>query len=214
MTLQEQARALGDPTRHEIFRYISTAPSGVGIAEINAEFPFNHNAIRQHVAKLIAAGLVTERRESGGRPGRPRLVYELAPSVDSRWGAIGPYERLSLLLAEIVESGDPPLEVGRRAGRATAASPPVLDDGADRMQAAMARQGFEPELRRKARTAEILLHKCPFEAAALTHRDTVCTLHLGLAEGLAEGTNVSVEELVAKDPRKACCRIRLRFHDE
>ena len=87
MTLQEQARALGDPTRHEIFRYISTAPSGVGIAEINAEFPFNHNAIRQHVAKLIAAGLVTERRESGGRPGRRRPPVARAAGRSPRSGA-------------------------------------------------------------------------------------------------------------------------------
>lgn len=209
-TLQQQARALGDPTRHKIFVFISAAPAGVGIADINAEFPFNHNAIRQHVAKLVDAELVAERRESGGRPGRPRLVYELASGVDSRWGLVGPYERLSLLLAEIVETGDTAVEVGRRAGKAMAASAPASTDAADTMRAVMARQGFEPDLRRKARSAEIVLQNCPFESAALTHRDTICTLHLGIAEGLAEGTEVAVSELVAKDPRKANCRIRLR----
>lgn len=213
-TLQQQARALGDPTRHKIFVFISAASGGVGIAEINAEFPFNHNAIRQHVAKLVDAGLVIERRESGGRPGRPRLVYELAAGVDSRWGLVGPYERLSLLLAEVVETGDSVLDVGRRAGKTMAATATGAADGVDTMRAVMARQGFDPELRRKARSAEIVLKNCPFESAALDHRDTICTLHLGIAEGLADGTEVAVSELVAKDPRRANCRIRLRFVDE
>ena len=209
-TLQQQARALGDPTRHKIFVFISSAPKSVGIADINAEFPFNHNAIRQHVAKLVDAGLVAERRENAGRPGRPRLVYELAPGVDSRWGLVGPYERLSLLLVEIVATGDAPVEVGRRAGRVMAASAPVSSDAADTMRAVMAQQGFDPELRRKARSSEIVLQNCPFESAALAHRDTICSLHLGIAEGLAEGTEVAVSELIAKDPRKANCRVKLR----
>ncbi len=211
-TLQQQAKALGDPTRHAIFRLISTAPTAVGIADINAQFPFNHNAIRQHLAKLVAAGLVSERRDSVVRPGRPRLVYEPAPGVDSRWGLVGPYERLSLLLAEIVESGDPPVEVGRRAGRAMAGSVAGVD-GADKMMAVMARQGFEPELRRKPRVSEIVFQQCPFESAALSHGDIICTLHLGIAEGLAEGTNVAVSELVAKDPRRDDCRLRFRIVD-
>lgn len=211
-TLQQQAKALGDPTRHAIFRFVSTAPTAVGVADINAQFPFNHNAIRQHLAKLVAAGLVSERRDPAVRPGRPRLVYELAPGVGGRWGLVGPYERLSLLLAEIVESGDPPVEVARRAGRAMAASVAGVD-GSDKMMAVMARQGFEPELRPKPRVSEIVFQNCPFESAALSHGDTICTLHLGIAEGLAEGTNVAVAELVAKDPRRDNCRLRFRIVD-
>lgn len=209
-TLQQQARALGDPTRHRIFTFITEATGPVGIADINAEFPLNHNAIRQHLAKLVDAGLVAERRESGGRPGRPRLVYELASGVDSRWGVVGPYQRLSLLLAEIVETGDRPVEVGRRAGREMGAALAAPVEGAEKLTTAMAKQGFEPELRRTPRTAEIVLQNCPFESAALAHRDTICTLHLGIAEGLADDTDMNVTELVAKDPRRANCRIRLR----
>jgi hypothetical protein len=36
------------------------------------------------------------------------------------------------------------------------------------------------------------------------------SLHLGIAEGLAEGTGLVVEELVAKGPRRANCRLRLQ----
>ena len=59
-TLQQQARALGDPTRHAIFRYIADGDGPADVAEITAHFGLNHNAIRQHLAKLISAGLVVE----------------------------------------------------------------------------------------------------------------------------------------------------------
>lgn len=119
-TLQQQARALGDPTRHAIFRYVADAAAPVGIAELTAHFSFNHNAIRQHLAKLAAAQLVVETKVQSGGPGRPRLVYVIDPAAENRWGAIGPYERLSLLLAEIIRTGETPVEVGRRAGRTAA----------------------------------------------------------------------------------------------
>ena len=53
--LQEQARALGDPTRHGIFRYVADAARPVDIAELTEHFGVNHNAIRQHLAKLVRA---------------------------------------------------------------------------------------------------------------------------------------------------------------
>ena len=51
-TLQQQARALGDPTRHAIFRYIADGDGPADVAEITAHFGLNHNAIRQHLAEL------------------------------------------------------------------------------------------------------------------------------------------------------------------
>ena len=209
-TMQQQARALGDPTRHAVFRYIASSEAPVGVAELTDHFGFNHNAIRQHLAKLVAADLVVEGKAAATGPGRPRLVYTVGPAVDSRWGVTGPYERLSLLLTEIVRSGDTPLEVGRRAGRELRA----VDDGDDtesRLCSAMARQGFDPEVQTSSGRTEIVLRACPFESSALASPDTVCQLHLGLAEGLVGGDDsVEVEALVAKDPRQANCRLVLR----
>jgi predicted ArsR family transcriptional regulator len=209
-TLQEQARALGDPTRHGIFRYVADAGRPVGVAELTSHFGLNHNAIRQHLAKLLDAGLVIEATLQGAGPGRPRLVYEINPAAESRWGVIGPYERLSLFLAEIIRTGDMPVDVGRRAGQdfQTAASSP--EDVIANMTDTMARLGFDPEIRRRGRRFDVVLETCPFASAALADPDIVCSLHLGVAEGLAEGTDVIVDELVAKDPRRANCRLRLR----
>lgn len=212
-TLQEQARALGDPTRHAIFRHVAAAAEPVGVAELNEQFAFNHNAIRQHLGKLVAAGLLVETRIHGGGRGRPRLVYEVNPAVEGPWGTTGPYERLSRLLVEIIRSGRPAEEVGRRAADSFRVPCPSGDVVAD-LAAAMARQGFEPQVRPVRGGAEIILDNCPFATAAIGDRETVCRLHLGIAEGLAEDTEGTVTELVAYDPRKAGCRLRIRIADE
>jgi predicted ArsR family transcriptional regulator len=208
-TLQQQARALGDPTRHAIFRHIADAGTPVGIAELTGKFSFNHNAIRQHLAKLVAAGLVVETKATVNGPGRPRLVYVVDPAVEGQWGTTGPYERLSLLLVEVIDTGLSPEEVGRRAADRFRVPSPSGDVVAD-VTVAMARQGFDPEVRAVRGGAEIVLHACPFATTARADRDTVCALHLGIAEGLTDGTHVVVDELVAKDPSKADCRLRIR----
>jgi predicted ArsR family transcriptional regulator len=207
--LQQQARALGDPTRYAIFRYIAEAEAPVGVAELTSHLALNHNAIRQHLAKLLDADLVVELRIPTGGPGRPRLGYELSAAGDSRWGTVGPYERLSLLLTEIIRTGDTPVEVGRRAGRRMRPKAPTGDPATD-MATAMAHQGFEPEIRPKRNGADVVLQTCPFASAALADRETVCSLHLGIAEGLVEGTTATVQQLVVKDPRRAGCCVRLR----
>ena len=58
-SLREQAR-LGDPTRHDIFRYVADSDEPIDVAELTAHFGLNHNAIRQHLAKLVEAELVEE----------------------------------------------------------------------------------------------------------------------------------------------------------
>jgi predicted ArsR family transcriptional regulator len=210
-TLQRQARALGDPSRHELFRYLVDADRDVGVAELTEHLGLNHNAIRQHLAKLLDAELVTERRAAPSGPGRPRLVYRVDPRADGRWGARGPYERLSLLLAEVLRTGDAPEEVGRREGRRRRLGEAEPGDGLGVLVEEMARQGFDPELREHGEQVEVVLRTCPFASTALADPETVCGLHLGIAHGIAETTEgLAVEALVPRDPRQAQCRLRCR----
>lgn len=234
--LQVEARALGDPTRHAIFRYLADAGAPVGVAELTGHFGFNHNAIRQHLGKLVDAGLVAETTAPPAGRGRPRLEYRIEPATDSRWGVTGPYEHLSLLLAEMVRSGDTPVEVGRRAGAravaersasgtqhvAGAVSGAAVSDSAvsderhpvDVLVDQMARQGFAPEVQRRRGAVDVVLHECPFATAAIEDPDTICQLHLGIAEGVAEAVpGLSVEGLVVRDPRRAQCRLRCSVDD-
>ncbi len=218
-TLQQQARALGDPTRHNIFRYIAESASTVDVAELTAHFGFNHNAIRQHLAKLVDAELVVESAAPASGRGRPPLLYQLDASAESRWDVTGPYERLSLLLSEIVRTGDTPVEVGRRAalrshlGGSSASN--SLSEPASVLLDEMARRGFSPRLRLGRGTAydagELVLENCPFSTAALADPDTICSIHLGLAHGVTERVGgLVVDELLPRDPRRAGCV--LRYH--
>jgi predicted ArsR family transcriptional regulator len=212
-TLQRQARALGDPTRHRVFRFLAEADAPTGVAELTAHFGLNHNAIRQHLAKLVDAHLVTEATAPTTGRGRPKLLYTVDPNAESRWGVTGPYERLSRLLSEMIRTGDTADEVGRREGRR-------LREEADApasvavVERAMAREGFAPETRAARDRVDLVLHNCPFESTAVEDPDTICALHLGIARGLVEDSDaVAVDELVAKDPRRAGCRLGLRVED-
>lgn len=211
-TLQQQARALGDPTRHDVFRFVADAGRPVDVAELTEHFGLNHNAIRQHLAKLVDAGLLVEDRAAPSGPGRPRLVYVVDPGAESRWGVTGPYERLSLWLAEMVRTGDAPVEVGRRAGRRRrlgSGASASTDDPVAALVDEMAQHGFDPTVRRRGDKVEITLRTCPFASTALADPDVVCALHLGLAYGVTEDVEgLVVDELVPHDPRRANCRLR------
>jgi len=208
-TLQRQARALGDPTRHQVFRVLADAARPVDVAELTEHFGLNHNAIRQHLAKLVAAELIVEAKAPVRGRGRPRLVYELDPRTESRWGVSGPYERLALWLAEMVRTGDSPVEVGRRAGRRQRLGDQGQILGVDLLVDQMARHGFDPTVHETQGEVEVVLRSCPFASAALADPDTVCQLHLGIAQGLVENADgLEVVELIPKDPRRAHCRLR------
>lgn len=211
--MQKQAKALGDPTRHRIFRYIADAPIPVGVRELTEWFQLNHNAIRQHLAKLLDAGLVVRRTDPAAGRGRPRQVYEIDPAVEERWGVGGPYMRLSLLLVEMLRTGDTALEVGRRAGRGSDLG---NDDSSPvrRLERAMARSGFDPVLLSTTEPAEFVLRNCPFAETAAADPATVCALHLGIAEGMAENLDgVVVDELEPRHPSVAGCRLRFHLDD-
>lgn len=211
--LQLQARALGDPTRHRIFRLVADAPQPIGVAELTREVGLHHNAVRQHLARLVEAGLVVESVAPPHGRGRPALRYVVDPTVESRWDVRGPFERLSWWLAEVIRTGDTPFEVGRRVGRRRrdriAASGGDEVGGVDAVAAEMAVNGFEPQVRRRGDRVEIVLANCPFESAAAAEPGTICELHRGIATGVAEvAGGVVVDELVVKDSARAGCRLR------
>lgn len=207
--LQVQAKALGDPTRHRIFRYVADAAAPMDVAELTELLGLNHNAIRQHLAQLVAADLVVESVAPSSGRGRPRLNYELHPGADSRWGVPGPYERLSIWLAEVVRTGDSPFEVGRRVGRRRRLSETAAEDPAGTMFEQMVVYGFQPVAIHDGDHLEFNLTVCPYAATALADPDTVCAMHRGIATGVAESAGgIVVDELIANDPRRANCRLR------
>jgi predicted ArsR family transcriptional regulator len=219
---QRTARALGDPTRHRLFRYIAAAPAPVSVAELTAFARLHHNAVRQHLAVLRDAGLVAEQAERRDHPGRPRLLYQLDPEAAGEGGTAGPYAWLAGMLSAAMRRGQGPRQAGRQEGRRRAAElagPGELADpgGAGQgdpvgmLAAELTRRGFRPRRVDRGPAVDLVLGRCPFAEVAAAEQETVCELHLGLAEGLADGVGgLTVDGLAARDPSRAGCRLMLR----
>jgi predicted ArsR family transcriptional regulator len=209
--VQRQARALGDPTRHRLFRYIVDAERPVSVGELTDYVRLNHNAVRQHLAVLKDAGLVVEEIEDRERPGRPRLMYRPHPEAAGSWGTAGAYAWLASLLSDTVRRRLDPRQVGQQDGHRRAGEIAGPGDPADVFEEEMYRRGFRPARVERGRRIDFVLGRCPFAEVAEQDPETVCQLHLGLAEGLTEGLGgLTVERLVVKDARRAGCRLIVR----
>jgi predicted ArsR family transcriptional regulator len=196
------ARAVAVPLRRKVLDLIRAADHPVTVAELTSALGCNHNAVRQHLARLRQAGLVAEESEERNTPGRPRLLYTDTVRPN-------PYARLAHLLLVARRFGLPPREAGRKQGRVEAASLAFVDaDGLDALEADAARHGFSPRRVRRGRRVELVLDVCPFADVAADDPVTVCALHRGLAEGIMEGVGgARVETFVVNDPYRAGCRI-------
>jgi DNA-binding transcriptional ArsR family regulator len=83
---QTALRALGDPTRREIFERLTRSPLAVG--QLAQELPVSRPAVSQHLKVLKEAGLVFD------RPVGTRRVYQVDPEAvaalreyfDAFWG--------------------------------------------------------------------------------------------------------------------------------
>ena len=172
--IQSEARALGDPTRHRLFRYIVDAPGPVGVAELTDYVRLNHNAVRQHLAVLKDAGLVIEEVEDRVRPGRPRLLYRLHPEMAGRWGTGGPYAWLASQLSDAIRRKQDPRQVGRQTGHRRAAELAGTGDRVDLLEEEMARRGFRPTRVERGRRVDLVLGRCPFAEVAGFDPGVIC----------------------------------------
>jgi predicted ArsR family transcriptional regulator len=199
------ARAVAVPLRRQILDLVLAAEQPVTVGELTDTLGCNHNAVRQHLAKLREAGLVAEAREARARPGRPRLLYTATAPPN-------PYLRLARILLAARRSSDTPRAAGRRAGRAEADAIDIgPGDALDALELDAARQGFAPRRVGHGRRVDLVLDACPLADIAADDPAAVCALHRGLAEGLVEGLGgAKVETFVARDPHRAGCRIGLR----
>lgn len=86
-------KALGDPTRLQIFDRLTRKPMAVG--EIARELPISRPAVSQHLAVLKAAGLVMDRAEGARRVYRVDAagLAVIRAWLDRFWdGALGAFK--------------------------------------------------------------------------------------------------------------------------
>jgi predicted ArsR family transcriptional regulator len=210
--LQRQARALANPTRFAIFEQVAEAPLPVRVAELVEQFGLNHNVIRQHLAKLCEAHLLTEEFATRSGPGRPALQYRVTPEAEGRWGVSSPCQQLAALLLEMAAENLSPRDAGRRAGREAAAGTDLeRATPLEHLMAELQRQGLEPQSVYNSGGVEVVLNSCPLPEAAEKHRTFLCEIHRGLAEGFLEavGSDLEVRGMQIGQPPAAPCTIRL-----
>ena len=223
---QRDAEALADPTRHRVFDELRLAGRPLTVAELTEAVGVHHTAVRQHLAKLRDAGLIDEDHAEPTGRGRPKLLYRLHPGLTSSHSVAAGYQRLAALLATAVRTGRTARDVGHEAGRHLARqrldelaardagdgdrTGTVLDP-AEVVVAEADRLGFRPVVDHRDDGVDVVLRHCPFQDVAADDPDTVCSLHLGLAEGVAEATGgIQVHGMVVNDPYRAGCRLQLR----
>lgn len=208
--LQERARVLGDPTRFAILRLIASAPSPIGVSELNDAVGFNANNIRQHLAVLVDASFVNEFDEQRTTRGRPRKLYTLRPeALQGLDVGITPYQRLAELLLRLHQHDGDPYSVGYEASEAyRAVVGAETDELADALAVRLRTEGFSPEVQDDG---VVRLDVCPFADAAAAGQAVVCELHRGLIDGQLRSADSGVRaELIAKDPHLAGCLVRLQ----
>ena len=201
-----RARALSDPTRVAILRLVRAADQPVTAAELARPIGIHHTAVRQHLAKLIDASLVARATLPPAGRGRPRVGYTATATAS----ADDHYQALAIMLAEAVSTGQSARETGRQVAlrRTVAHGDPV-----EALLSEAQRLGFDPVVGRQGSsdTVDIVLQTCPFAELADADPATVCQLHLGLAEGLAEMVGgVVIEGLHLADPHLGGCRLTVR----
>jgi len=196
-----RAKALSAPSRVEILRRLNAAGTPLTVGVLATELGIHQTAVRQHLALLLDAGLVRSQPLPVIGRGRPRIGYAAVVQGD-------PYRELAGMLADGVRLGRTAREAGRYAGLQV---PPSTAGPLVTLCEEASRLGFEPLLQRRGKVAEIVLQACPFADLATDQPETVCQLHVGLAEGIAERAGgMVVDGIRLAQPREGGCRIVVR----
>lgn len=199
----KRARALSDPTRVRLLDLLVTSKMPRTVSSLSVDLKLHQTVVRKHLKLLEQAGFVmAEPLPHSGR-GRPSSGWTIVSSESNA------YQLLSEMLAGALRSGTDSFSAGQAAGRRLAT---VGQHGVDVIMAEAAKLGFEPRKDvRSGGRVDIVLDNCPFASVAEREPEIVCTLHHGLASGIASVCgNVLVERLDLRPPRAAGCRLVLR----
>ena len=194
------APAIGK-SRSRVLGVLQAARTPLGVDEIAERVRLHPNTTRFHLDGLVEAGLVARATEDREVPGRPRALYTATPDGASAG------RRSYRLLAEILTSylaneTKNPRQAALRAGEAWGRFLTERPAPFRRVDAAGATEqlvksldeiGFAPEAVTMGRKRRILLHHCPFRETVEQHGDVVCSIHLGLMQGMLSELDAPLE---------------------
>jgi predicted ArsR family transcriptional regulator len=188
-------------SRSCVLGVLQAAQTPLGVDEIAERVKLHPNTTRFHLDGLVEAGLAARANEDRELPGRPRALYTATP--DSTPAGRRSYRLLAEILTSYLASqtkhpSQAALKAGEAWGRFLTERPAPfrrVDAAAATRQlvATLDEIGFAPEAVTKGRKRQILLHHCPFRETAEQHGDVVCSIHLGLMQGMLSELDAPLE---------------------
>lgn len=183
-------------TRDEILRLVRASAEPLTIAEIADQTGVHANTVRFHLDSLLENGRVEQVAIPPSGRGRPAIRVRAVAAMDH--GGPRGYEPLAEALMLDIRSRRNPAEQARRAGRAWGAriaERQEYDETASPVTGlmhALDDLDFEPE---HTEPDEITLRHCPFLELTTPEGGLVCAIHLGLMQGVLDGSDADVERL-------------------
>jgi predicted ArsR family transcriptional regulator len=214
--------ALAGESRQALLAVLRRSRRPLDAAQAGAAVGLHRNTARVHLDVLASAGLVTRRFEERQRPGRPRVLYEIARSPGStRSRSTASYRDLARVLAdqltEVPDARNEAVRAGRRwaaalDARAAPLGPISPGEAVEVAMRILDDLGFEPEPVPPANPDRILLHRCPYADVARENRSVICGIHLGMLKATFENFDTSVEvagldPFVTDDPLLCVARL-------
>jgi predicted ArsR family transcriptional regulator len=179
-------------SRARVLSTLQDAAEPLAVTDVALSVGLHPNTARFHLDALVDNGMAQRAAEERELPGRPRTLYT-AVAGSARAGRRS-YRLLAEVLTTYLAAHNPrPAAAGREAGKAWGRFFAERPKPSQHIDAAAATAqlvrtldeiGFEPEVVTVAQERQVLLHHCPFREAASEHSEVVCSVHLGLMQGL------------------------------
>ncbi|WP_426661361.1 helix-turn-helix transcriptional regulator [Rhodanobacter aciditrophus] len=203
-------RQLGQ-TQQKLLRALLASPQGASVEMLCQSLNVTHNAVRQHLSALIAAGYV-ERGTARPTGGRPQARYLLLPAgrelFPRNYGLIAS-SILEHLYASAGKAGAQALlaSTGQALGREAASRIEGESDAeiATRLAEQLDALGYEAATVKRDGETQVEAYNCVFHALARAHPD-VCRFDLAFMEA-ATGRPIQHMECLLRGGH--ACRFRI-----
>ncbi len=207
------SRALGDPTRWGLFQEIGRRGRAT-VADLTAWSGLHHNAVRQHLCRLMDAGLAREEAPRRAlKPGRPPRRYALTAEGQALVRNENPLLPVVRVLLALLRPDADVEAAAAEAGRALGGEAPARRKGALlALYVHLEQTCCQPVVTRRGKAGfEMVLGRCPFRDAAHLNAEVLCRVHAGLLRGFLEAlpARCRLESLTPENPETAGCRARV-----
>ncbi|HKE46570.1 MAG TPA: helix-turn-helix domain-containing protein [Rhodanobacteraceae bacterium] len=209
----KQTRALRQlgATQQKLLRQLLLAPQGATVELLCEALGVTHNAVRQHLTALIAAGFV-ERGIARPTGGRPQSRYVLLPAGRELFPRSYGLIAQNLIERLYANAGKPGVqamlaEIGRTLGAAAAERISAVshDETAQALADQLDALGYEAQAVKRDGEVQVEAYNCVFHALAKAHPD-VCRFDLAFMEA-ATGRPIQHLECLVRGGH--ACRFRL-----